>query len=281
LIDAVLDDLRMNDDQVVPKTIPSKSSEILGRHDDSEPFDNSFNCQSVIGKLNYLEKGSRPDNAYIVHQCARFTANPKVEHGKAIQWLGRYPKGTRDKGGMILRPNGDLGLKVDVDADFVGNYKEEDSSHQETSRSRHGYIVSYDGCPIQWKSQLQTEITLSSTGLEYTGLSYALRDAIPMMNLLDEMKQVGFPVFGEKPTVHCQVYEDNSGAQAMAKEFKYGPRSKHQCVKLYHFRHYVEAGKITVLPISTELQPADMLTKSVNDVLHVPHQKTDGCLWGW
>jgi hypothetical protein len=84
LIDAVLDDLRMNDDQVVPKTIPSKSSEILGRHDDSEPFDNSFNCQSVIGKLNYLEKGSRPDNAYIVHQCARFTANPKVEHGKDI-----------------------------------------------------------------------------------------------------------------------------------------------------------------------------------------------------
>jgi hypothetical protein len=53
LIDAVLDDLRMKNDQVVPKTIPAKSSEILGRHDDSEPFDNSFNYRSVIGKLNY------------------------------------------------------------------------------------------------------------------------------------------------------------------------------------------------------------------------------------
>jgi hypothetical protein len=277
LIDAVLDDLRMNNDQVVPKTIPAKSSEILGRHDDSEPFDNSFNYRSVIGKLNYLEKGSRPDIAYIVHQCARFTANPKVEHGKAIRWLGRYLKGTRDKG-MILRPNGDLGLEVYVDADFVGNYKEEDSSHPDTARSRHGYIVSYGGCPIQWKSQLQTEITLSSTESEYTGLSYALRDAIPMMNLLDEMEYYGFPVFGEKPTVHCRVYEDNSGALAMAKEFKYRPRTKHLCVKLHHFRHYVEAGRITVLPISTELQPADMLTKPLNDVLHKRHRKT---VMGW
>jgi hypothetical protein len=65
------------------------------------------------------------------------------------------------------------------------------------------------------------EITLSSTESEYTGLSYALRDSIPMMNLLDEMKQFGFPVFGEKQTDHCRVYEDNSGALAMAKELKY------------------------------------------------------------
>jgi hypothetical protein len=220
LIDAVLDYLRLNDDQVVPKTIPAKSSEILGRQEDLEPFDNSFNYRSVTGKLNYLEKGSKPDIAYIVHKCARFTANPKVEHGRAIQWLGRYLQGTRNKR-MIVRPNGDLGLEVYADADFVGNCKKEDSSHPDTARLRHGYILSYGGCPIQWKSQLQMEITLSSTESEYTGLSYALRDSIPMMNLLDEMKQFGFPVFGEKQTDHCRVYEDNSGALAMAKELKY------------------------------------------------------------
>jgi hypothetical protein len=159
------------------------------------------------------------------------------------------------------KPHCDLGLEVYVDADFVSNYKEEDSNHPDTARSRYGYIVLYGGCPIQWKSQLQTEITLSSTESEYTGLLCALRDAIPMMDLLNEIKQFGFPVLREKPTVHCRVYEDNNGALVMVKEFKYRPRSKHLCVKPHHFRHYVEAGKITVPPISTELQPADMLTK--------------------
>ena len=36
--------------------------------------------RSVIGMLNYLDKGSRSDIAYATHQCARFVDNPKVEH---------------------------------------------------------------------------------------------------------------------------------------------------------------------------------------------------------
>jgi hypothetical protein len=63
------------------------------------------------------------------------------------------------------------------------------SEDRDTVRSRHGYIIRYMGCLIIWKSQLQTEIALSSTKSEYTGLSYALRDAIPLMNLLKEMKK--------------------------------------------------------------------------------------------
>lgn len=66
-------------------------------------FDGHFHYSSVIGKLNYLERGTRPDIAYIVHQCARFAVNPKKEHALALTWLGRYLKGMRDKG-MILRP---------------------------------------------------------------------------------------------------------------------------------------------------------------------------------
>ena len=35
------------------------------------------------------------------------------------------------------------------------------------------------------------EITLSSTESGYTGLSYALREAIPIMDLLKELKEAG------------------------------------------------------------------------------------------
>jgi hypothetical protein len=65
---------------------------------------------------------------------------------------------------------------------------------RDTARSQHGYIIKYAGSPLLWKSQLQTEIAMSTTESEYTGLSYALRDAIPVMELLKEMKSYGYPI---------------------------------------------------------------------------------------
>ena len=59
-------------------------------------------------------------------------------------------------------------------------------------RSQHGYIILYFGCPLIWKSQLQMEIALSSAESEYTGLSYALCKAIPLMTLLEELKEQYF-----------------------------------------------------------------------------------------
>ena len=59
-----------------------------------------------------------------------------------------------------------------MDADFSGNWDLKESLDRDTARSQHGYIVMYAGCPINWKSQLQTEIASSSTESEYTGLLY-------------------------------------------------------------------------------------------------------------
>ena len=67
-----------------PKDTPDSISKILSRHTDSEDFDKPFNYRPVIGKLNYLEKGSRPDIAYITHQFARFSSCPKKEHAEAV-----------------------------------------------------------------------------------------------------------------------------------------------------------------------------------------------------
>ena len=84
LIDQILKDLRMDGDNVKPRSTPAASSKLLSRHTKSKPFDNSFNYRSIIGKLNYLEKATRSDISFAVHQCARFVSNPKVEHGEAV-----------------------------------------------------------------------------------------------------------------------------------------------------------------------------------------------------
>ena len=134
------------------------------------------------------------------------------------------------------------------------------------------------GCPVIWKSQLQTEIALSSTESEYIGLSYALREVIPIMELLREMKKFGFPIRSQTPNMKCRVFEDNSGALEMAKTHKYRPRTKHLNVKFHHFRDYVTRGEITVHKIDTKDQCADYLTKPLNKETLIPLRKK---VMGW
>jgi hypothetical protein len=277
LIDGILKDLRLDGELTKPKSTPAMSSTILKRYMDSKDFDGSFDYRSVIGKLNYLEKGTRADIAYITHQCARFATAPKVQHAEAIKWLGRYLKGTRDKG-LILHPDGVSGLEVYVDADFVGNWDPADTQSRDSARSRHGYIIKYNNCPILWKSQMATDIAMSSTESEYTGASCALRDAIPIMELLKEMQQMKMPIPSCKAKIHCKLYEDNSGALEILRKTKYRPRTKHLMVKLHHFRDYVTRGEISIHPIRTHDQQADYLTKPVNETTLT---KLRGLVQGW
>ena len=265
LIDQILTDLKMTSPLLEPKDTPAMTSRTLHRHDSSPPHDGSFHYRSVLGRLGYLETGSRIDIAYICHQLARFSINPKREHSSAMRWVARYLKGTRDKG-LVLSPQHEKGLEVHVDADFSGNWSQEDSFDPDTARSRHGFIISYAGCPVIWKSRLQTEITLSTTEAEYTGLSYALREAIPLIRLLKEMQSKRINITNKKCKIKCRVYEDNAGAIELAKNSKYRPRTKHLNIKLHHFRSHV--GKdIEIVKVDGKEQIADILTKPVPNPL--------------
>ena len=277
LVDQILKDLKMEQDNVKLKTTPAMASKLLKRDEDGEDFDKSFHYRSIIGKLHYLEKGTRSDIAYITHQCARFAEQPKQSHAKAIRWLARYLKGTRNKG-LVIDPNPNSGLEVYVDADFSGNWDPKaPHKDKDTARSRHGYIIMYNKCPIIWKSQMQTEVCLSSTESEYVGLSYALREVIPIIELMKELNKLKLISTRAVPKIHCKVFEDNSGALEMAKVHKYRPRTKHLNVKYHHFRDYVERGEVSIHKIDTKQQLADYLTKPVNqDTLEHLRQKVMG-----
>jgi Reverse transcriptase (RNA-dependent DNA polymerase) len=277
LIDRILKDLRLDKDNVATKQTPAPVSTLLSRHSDSESFDGHFDYRSVVGKLNYLEKSTRPDISYAVHQCARFASDPKKEHGKAVTWIGRYLAATRDKG-LVFKPT-EQSFDCYVDADFSGNWdKQEAPSDSDTARSRTGYVIHYAGCPIVWASKLQTQIALSTTEAEYIALSTALRETIPLMELVRELHDNGFNFTATTPTIHCKVFEDNSGAVEIATVHKMRPRTKHINTQYHHFRQYVQDGKISIVPISTENQRADILTKSLPMPLLVKHRRD---IMGW
>jgi hypothetical protein len=127
-------------------------------------------------------------------------------------------------------------------------------------------------------SKLQTEVVLSTTESEYVGLSESLRITIVMMNLLKEMQEFGFHISKTTPTVHCKLFEDNAGAIHLAKVPKMRPRTRHINQKYHHFREWVKTGLIDVLPIDTEDQPADLLTKPLDSALFVKHRLA---VMGW
>ena len=115
-----------------------------------------------------------------------------------------------------MQPTGN-GFEVAVDSDFAGNWNKETAADDiMTAKSQSGHVIMYSGCPVLWSSKMQTEIALSTTESEYIACSNALRDTIPLMNFVDEMRKR----FNEKivltPTVRCQLYEDNSGALELA-----------------------------------------------------------------
>jgi len=92
-------------------------------------------------------------------------------------------------------------------------------------------------------------------------MSQALRDVIPVMNLLQEMREQEFQVICNKPYVYCKVFGDNSGALEFARLPKLRPRTKHINVCYHHFREHVCKGLIKIFPIKTKDQIADVLTK--------------------
>jgi len=116
-------------------------------------------------------------------------------------------------------------------------------------------------------------VALSTTEAEYIALSQALHDVLPIMFLIQEIKEKGFQVIANIPHVYCKTFEDNSGALELARLPKLRPRTKHINTCFHHFREHIRNGLIKIYPIGTKDQTADVLTKAIpqNDLQH--HRK--------
>ena len=214
LIDAIIDDVNIGDSYTKP--VPAKVTLRLHAFRDSPKFQGNFNYRSAVGKLNYLGQTTRPDIMYAVHQVAKYSADPRQEHGEAIVYIVKYLKATRHIG-LRFKPDASKGFQCYCDADFAGNWnKEFAETDPSTAKSRSGWVVFYAACPIIWASKLQSQVALSTTEAEYIAMSMALRDVIPIMELLEEMQARHFQVICTHPIVYCKVFENNSGALELA-----------------------------------------------------------------
>ena len=78
---------------------------------------------------------------------------------------------------------------------------------------------------------------------------------------MQELKDRGFEDSYNKPKVHCKLFEDNTGALALATVPKIRPRTKHINLVYHHFREAVRKGLVEIIYTSTKDQLGDIFTK--------------------
>ncbi|CAM8981753.1 unnamed protein product [Rhodiola kirilowii] len=120
---------------------PSSPNESLIK-DDGSPKKDATIYRGMIGSLLYLT-ASRPDIMFSVCQCARFQAEPRESHVKAVKRILRYLKGTEKL--VLWYPRvKSLRLEGFTDADFAGDKTER--------KSTSGMAQFFGSCLVSWGS---------------------------------------------------------------------------------------------------------------------------------
>jgi hypothetical protein len=100
------------------KSTPVEAKQI-GKDENGVQCVETWSYLSVVGMMMYLASNSRPDIAYAVHSCARFSHSLKQSHEIAWKRIAQYLKKMRTPG-MIVKPTNDLSIDLYADADFAG-----------------------------------------------------------------------------------------------------------------------------------------------------------------
>jgi hypothetical protein len=141
--------------------------------------------------------------------------------------------------GIIYKIDKSKGIKVSVDAAFVGFWGYSNTENADNVLLQTGFVICYANCPSVWCSKLQTEIVLSNAEAEYVAMSHALHDTIPSKNNIKEVNCIFY--LPDPLTDFCiMVFEDNLSSISMAESLKFTPHTKHIAIKYHHFCNRVQ-----------------------------------------
>ncbi|GKE79111.1 retrovirus-related pol polyprotein from transposon TNT 1-94 [Tanacetum coccineum] len=173
---------------------------------------------NAVGTLMYLMMCTRPDIAYVVSVVSRYLANPGKNHWEVVKWILKYLRGIVNVGLVYGTHRGN---HVDVTGFVDSDYAKD----PDKGRSITGYTFLVQGCVVSWKATLQHVVALLTTEAEYMTLTEAVKEAIWLRGLLEELG-----VELNTVIVNC----DNQGAIHLSRNHVFHERTKHIYVR-YHF----------------------------------------------
>ncbi|KAE8674962.1 hypothetical protein F3Y22_tig00111708pilonHSYRG00377 [Hibiscus syriacus] len=179
---------------------------------------------NAVGSLMYAMVCTRPDISQAVGVVSMYMHDPGEGHWQAVKWIIRYLQQTVDVG-LVFKQYEELGQCVVgyTDSDYAGDL--------DKRRSTTGYLFTLAKAPVCWKSTLQSTVALSTTEAEYMAVSEAVKEAIWLNGLMEDLGVV---------QSHISLYCDSQSAIQLAKNQVYHSRTKHIDVRNHFVREIFE-----------------------------------------
>ncbi|KAK8535474.1 hypothetical protein V6N12_056991 [Hibiscus sabdariffa] len=179
---------------------------------------------------------------------------------------------------ICTRP--DLSYALSMTSRYQANPGEEhlsmgytDASFQtdkDDSRSQSGFVFCLNRGDVSWKSSKQDTVTDSTTKAEYIAASEAAKEAVWIKKFITELGVV--PSISDAMELYC----DNNGAIAQAKEPRSHQRSKHILRRFHLIREIIDRGDVEICKVHTDDNIADPLTKPLAQQKHDRHTESLG-----
>ena len=203
--------------------------------------------QMLIGSLLWLACMTRPDIAYSVNRCSRYSINPTPYQGAILKRIIRYLAGTRDLG--LCFGSSYEGIHTDL----IGYTDASYGDCLDTRRSTSAYVFLLNSGPISWSTKRQASVATSTAEAEYMGECHAGKEAVFLANAL---KSLGYGANGPVP-----LKADNKAAIKLADNPINHPRAKHIDIRYHKTRELIAEGAIQISYVPTKDMIADGLTK--------------------
>ncbi|KAJ9557122.1 hypothetical protein OSB04_011736 [Centaurea solstitialis] len=217
---------------------------------------------SAIGSIMYAMLCTRPDVAYSVSVTSRYQQNPGEPHWVAVKNILKYLRRTKEMFLVFGGSEDEISVTGYSDASF--------QTDRDDFRSQSGYVFTLNGGAISWKSSKQDTIADSTTEAEYIAACDAAKEAVWLRNFLSDLRVVASI---SRP---IDIFCDNSGAVAQAKEPREHHKSRHVLRKYHLIREIIGRGDVRICKIPTEDNVADPLTKPLARAKHESHANSIG-----
>jgi hypothetical protein len=202
--------------------------------------------RSMIGSLLYL-CASRPDIMLSVCMCARFQADPKEVHLRAVKRIMRY---------LVYTPKFGLWYPKGSTFDLIGYCDVDWAGCKIDRKSTSGTCQFLGRSLVSWASKKQNSVALSTTEAEYIATGHCCAQLLRMRQTL---RDYGYKL--SKVPLLC----DNESAICMADKPVEHSRTKHIDIQYHFLRDHQQMGDIEIAYVSTKEQLVDIFTKPLDE----------------
>jgi len=263
-IDKVLKRFNMHDSKkgflpMSPGTILSKTQ--CPSTTDEQKRMSEIPYASAIGSIMYAMICTRPDVSFALSVTSRYQSYPGESHWIAVKNILKYLRRTKDAF-LVFGGEEELVVKGYTDAGF--------QTDKDDSRSQAGFVFCLNGGAVSWKSSKQDTVADSATEVEYIATSKAAKEAVWIRKFVSEL--------GVVPSASCplDLYCDNMGTIAQAKEPRSHQKSEHILRRYHLIREIIDRGDVKICKVHTDLNVADPLTKPLPQSKFEAHTKAMG-----